>query len=282
MRGADLSAGIRPITDREFRRFRRFIYERAGIELAEHKKRLVEGRLHRRLRHYGLTTFDGYFALLSRDDQGREQQVAVDLLTTNETYFFREPAHFEYLRRQVLPAFRGRSFRAWSAACSSGEEVYTLAMVLAESLGTGDWRILGSDISERMLRTARTGLYPLQRTREIPRELLARYCLKGVRSQTGNLLMEQRLKERVEFRSINLKTLVAEPEVHDVVFLRNVLIYFDRATKQGVVQRILRSLKPGGLLFLSHVESLFGITDQVQTLGPSIYRKPGAVRAVAS
>ncbi len=270
----DYAVGVLPIRDDEFNRIRRFIYEHAGISLAPQKRQLVAGRLHKRVRHYGFKTYAEYFRYVSAKEGEAERQVLVDHLTTNETYFFREPAHFEFLSQTVLPAYRGRSFRAWSAASSSGEEVYTLAMVAAEALGQGDWEIHGSDISQRMLSACRAGLYPLERAKGIPTPLLKKYCLKGVRSQQGSLLMDPKLKQRVRFRYANLKAPLVDQTRYQVIFLRNVLIYFDVETKREVVQRVSSALAPGGYLFVSHVESLHGIVDHLETVKPSIFRRP--------
>jgi len=271
----DTAANVRPITNEEFNRFRRFIYDHAGISMTPQKRHLVAGRLLKRLRHYGMGTYGEYFRFISTSEGKEEHQVLVDLLTTNETYFFREEAHFAFLSEQILPAYRGRSFRAWSAACSSGEEVYTLAMVLAEALGQGDWEVHGSDISQRVLAAARAGLYPLERARGIPKPLLGKYCLKGVRSQAGQLLIDPRLKKRVRFRAVNLKAPLADQTRYQVIFLRNVLIYFDVPTKRDVVTRISGALEPGGYLFVSHVESLHGVVDHLDMVRPSVFRKPG-------
>ncbi len=270
----DIAGNVRPITDEEFSRFRSFIYEHAGIAMTPQKRQLVAGRLHKRLRHYGFNTYGEYFSLISRPEGQEERQVLVDHLTTNETYFFREPAHFDFLREHILPPYRGRAFRAWSAASSSGEEVYTLAMVMAEALGQGDWEVHGSDISQRMLEACRTGLYPLERARGMPRHLLNKYCLKGIRSQAGSLLIDPRLKQRTRFRQENLKTPLSDQTRYQVIFLRNVLIYFDMSTKRDVVTRVSGALEPGGYLFVSHVESLHGVVDHLEMVKPSIFRKP--------
>jgi chemotaxis protein methyltransferase CheR len=267
-----IDVNVRPITDDEFTRFRDFIYEHAGIALSPQKRQLVAGRLLKRVKHHGHGTYGDYFAYVMSSADPGETQMMVDCLTTNETYFFREPAHFDFLKRQILPAHRGRSFRVWSAACSSGEEVYTLAMVLAEQLGQGDWEVLGTDISRRVLDTARTGLYPMMRTSGIPGPLLSEYCLKGVRSHEGYLLIDPRLKQRVRFEPANLKTRIRDDSRFDVIFLRNVLIYFDLPTKQQVIDNVTARLKPGGHFFISHVESLQGIHHDMRQVGPSIFR----------
>lgn len=265
---------VKAITEEEFKKFRDFIYQHAGISMAPQKQQLVAGRLQKRLRHYGMQSYTEYLSLIEDPQHSQERQVMVDLLTTNETYFYREPAHFELLRKNILPAHRGRTFHVWSAASSSGEEAYTLAMVMADVLGMGDWEVMGSDISETVLEKARAGLYPLDRAQGLPAELLSKYCLKGVRSQSGYLLIEPRIKQRVRFQSINLMRSLPQLHLFDVVFLRNVLIYFDGPTKQKVVRRVIDRIKPGGYLFTSHVESLHGINDELQMLKPSVFLKP--------
>jgi len=266
--------GVKPITDREFNQFRRFIYEQAGIDLSPQKRHLVSARLHKRLNHYGLRSYGDYYNLVSAQGGDSERQILVDLLTTNETYFFREPPHFEFLRSEILPDFRRRPLRIWSAACSSGEEVYSLCMVLAETLGDSDWLVQGSDISQRMLVAARQAVYPMERGANIPKPLLQKYCLKGVRSQQGFFQVSGKLRDRTRFESINLQRFQASKPAFDVIFLRNVLIYFDTPTKRDVVARLARSLNPGGYFFVSHVESLHGIEGRLQMVRPSIFRQP--------
>ncbi|MGQ9659233.1 MAG: CheR family methyltransferase [Thermochromatium sp.] len=266
------------LKDCEFNRICRFIHEQAGINLAPHKRQMVSVRLQQRLRQLGVRSVTAYLDQVFESGQDHERQHLIDLLTTNETYFYREPAHFEYLREHVLPAYRGRDLQVWSAACSTGEEAYTLAMVLADALGLGAWHILGTDISRRVLEQARRAIYPLERARHLPRPWLERYCLKGVRSQAGNLLIDPRLKSRVTLEQHNLLQPRRDGERFDIVFLRNVLIYFDLPTKQRVIAHLFESIRPGGLLFISHVESLHGIETPLEMIRPSIFRRPSAPR----
>jgi len=265
------------ITDTEFCRFQRFIYEAAGITLSPAKKALVCGRLSKRLQAHELESFGAYFELLSSGRADDEVQTAVDLLTTNETYFFREPKHFEALRELATRA-RGQAqpFRVWSAASSSGEECYSIAMVLADCLDGSQttWDVVGSDISTRVLRRARTGHYPMERARNIPPAYLKRYCLRGQGEQDGTLLVERRLRAKVNFAQVNLNTELPRLGAFDVVFLRNVMIYFNGDTKRQVVARVLSLLKPGGHFFIGHSESLNDITTAVDQLAPSVYCKP--------
>jgi|TARA_Y100000310_G_scaffold335429_1_gene417482 chemotaxis protein methyltransferase CheR len=262
------------INDRELADIGQLLHKLTGISLAPRKKHLVAGRLNKRLRHYGLGNYNQYYELVTGQDNAAELQVMVDLLTTNETYFFREPTHFEFLKDTVLPKLRGGSLvRAWSAASSSGEEAYTLAMLLSENLGTMPWQILGSDISTDVLAVARNGIYSLERVRGLSKEMMKKHCLKGVRSQRGTFSIKRKLTNKVEFRQINLNHSLPSIGSFDIIFLRNVLIYFDMETKQQIVARVLRALKPGGYFFISHAESLHNISTEVQMVKPSVFRR---------
>jgi chemotaxis protein methyltransferase CheR len=265
-----------PITDKELAQFRRFIFDAAGITMSEQKKALVEGRLSKRLAAHGLESFGQYFNLLTSGSQPDEVQVAVDLLTTNETYFFREIKHFEFLRTQALAArARVQPFRVWSAASSTGEEAYSIAMVLADCMETTPWEVLGTDISTQVLKGATKALYTMDRGRHIPPEYLRRFCLKGSGEHQGKLLIERNLRSRVLFRYANLNVALPNLGQFDFIFLRNVMIYFSDDTKREVVARVLSALKPGGTFCVGHSESLNGITDAVSMVAPSIFRKAG-------
>lgn len=260
------------LQDNEFALFQKMIYETAGINMSPAKKALVSGRLAKRVKHYGLSSYNEYFQLIN-DASSHERQMAVDLLTTNETFFFREPRHFDFLRDNLLPTWKTGPRRIWSAASSSGEEAYTLAMVLAEHSPTNDWEIVGTDISTRIVERARTGHYPIERAKNIPQDYLSRHCLKGTGSQEGTFLISRKLRERVSFLHANLKDDLVKLGKFDVIFLRNVLIYFDVETKRHVVSRLQRQLKPGGYLIVGHSESLNGVTSELATVMPSVYMK---------
>ena len=273
--GGSAGSGTHAITDREFAKFKRFIFEAAGISLADSKKALVSGRLARRLQHHGLASYTDYFNLLSGGQAPDEVQTAVDLLTTNETYFFREPRHFDFLR-ELLGRFRagGRPYRVWSAASSSGEEAYSIAMMLADVLGDAPWEVIGTDISTRVVERARAGHYPRERGERIPKEYLKRFCLRGIGRREGTLLVNPALRARVRFMQANLNTRLPDLGTFDVVFLRNVLIYFDSDTKRAVVERVSAHLPHGGHLFIGHSETLNDLTSVVRPVSPAIYRKP--------
>ena len=267
---------MRTITDAELSQFQRFIFDQAGIALSAQKKALVMGRLGKRLAHHGLDTFGDYFQLLVSGQDPEEVQIAIDLLTTNETYFFREIKHFDFLREQAQAA-RGRSqpFRVWSAACSSGEEAYSIAMVLADCMGNAAWEIVGTDISTRMVQDAERALYTMDRARHVPPEYLRRYCLKGTAEYHGKLLIDRSLRSRVKFRYANLNVALPELGQFDLIFLRNVMIYFNNETKQQVVNRAATTLKPKGYFLVGHSETLNDVTQAVRPIAPAIYQKPG-------
>jgi len=263
------------ITEREFTQFQRFIYEAAGIFMANGKQALVSGRLAKRLAHYQLESYGDYLRLLESRAQPAELQVAVDLLTTNETYFFREPKHFALLRDLAIEAReRRQTMRVWSAASSSGEETYSIAMVMADVLGDAAWEVLGTDISTRVLERARCGHYPMERAAQMPQAYLKRFCLKGQGSEAGTMLIERPLRQRVQFRHLNLNEPLPKLGSFDVIFLRNVMIYFNLETKRQVVARLLAQLRPGGYFLIGHSETLNDINDTVTAVAPSIYRKP--------
>ncbi|WP_207060807.1 protein-glutamate O-methyltransferase CheR [Motiliproteus sp. SC1-56] len=264
------------ISQKEFDQFRQLIFEQAGITLSDAKKRLVVGRLGKRLRHYRLQSFGDYFnRLMSHQLEPQELQVVIDQLTTNETHFFREPAHFDFLREQVLaPLGPGRRIRVWSAASSSGEEAYSSAMVIHDRLGEGTWEVFGSDINRAILQRAQRAVYSMNVAHEIPEHYLKRYCLKGVRSQEGAFLIAPELRKHVRFEQVNLNAPLPNIGEFDVIFLRNVMIYFSLQTKQSVVARMLPKLKPGGYFIVGHSESLNGVTDSLELIRPTLYRKP--------
>lgn len=203
-----------------------------------------------------------------------ERQIAVDLLTTNETYFFREPKHFSFLEKEILPKWkRGKPLRLWSAASSTGEEAYSIAMLLDDMLGNKPWEIFGSDISSRVLQKARQGHYVQNRIDGIPQEFLRKYCLKGTGEHEGTLLIDKQIRQRVTFEPVNLKGPLGDVGMFDIIFLRNVLIYFDLETKRKIIKQLTEKLHPRGYLFIGHSESLKGIHDGLETVIPTVYRK---------
>jgi chemotaxis protein methyltransferase CheR len=262
------------LNDSEFQQFQTWLYVTAGINLSPAKKVLVAGRLAKRLKHYNLSSYGDYFQFISHKANTVELQVALDLLTTNETHFFREPKHFDFLRLQILPKVQpGKLFRVWSAACSTGEEPYSLAMTLANGLLESQWEVIASDISARVLAKARSGRYAMERAHNIPKPLFAKYCNKETDAQQGTFQIENSLLNSVQFLQINLNKVLPKIGEFDTIFLRNVMIYFDIETKRQVIARMLPLLKPEGIFIVSHSESLNGITHNLKLLTPSVYRK---------
>jgi chemotaxis protein methyltransferase CheR len=264
------------INDAEFKRFSGLIYDIAGITLTDAKKVLLTGRLSKRLTALGLGNYTQYFKYVTDGAHDEELQFMVDLLTTNETYFFREPQHFDFLKQIVPSALKqGHMYRVWSAAASNGAEAYTIAMILADKLGVdGAWEILGTDISNSMLEQARSGHYRIAEAEKIPREYLKKYCLKGKGAQEGTFLIDKKLRQHVSFEQLNLNVEgMKKIGDFDVIFLRNVLIYFDIPTKQRVVANLIPCLKNDGYFIVGHAESLNGITDSLKSVEPTIYRR---------
>jgi chemotaxis protein methyltransferase CheR len=265
-----------PLSDLAFRRIRQFFFRHSGIDLPESKRHLVAGRLRGRLASLGLDCYEAYFALIGQADQAAERQFLIDALTTNETYFFREPQHFQLLAREILPSLAGRRPRLWCAAASSGEEPYSLAMVLSDQLGPDNWELLASDLSSRTLQRAASGLYPMQRLEQFPEAYLKRFCLKGHGEYAGQLLIRRELRERVQLRQHNLMDSARDLGKFDVIFLRNVMIYFNLEVKRRVMAQLLPQLNPGGWLILGHAESLFGVDTPLIPISPSVFRLPKA------
>jgi chemotaxis protein methyltransferase CheR len=263
------------LTDAEFAEVRAMAMRLAGISLNSGKKALVVGRWGKRLAHHGFTTFRQYLDLLQDSGSGNELQISLDLLTTNETYFFREPQHFDFIRKEILPQFApGNRLRIWSAACSSGEEPYSVAMLLTAELAHANWEVWGSDISTRVLETARGGLFEMARAEHIPAEYKRRFCLKGTGPHEGKILLDGALMARVQFRQVNLNETLPGLGQFDVIMLRNVMIYFDTETKSRIIERLIPRLNPGGYFLIGHCDTLHGVPHGLTTIKPSIYRKP--------
>jgi chemotaxis protein methyltransferase CheR len=264
------------VSDGDMLLFQQLFKQHIGLHLPVSKKALLQSRLGGRMHELGIERLSQYHALIAADEGAEERQRAIDLITTNETYFFREQSHFDFLDDELLPAWAGaRSLRVWSAASSTGEEAYTLAMLLDQHRPNGNWSVFASDISTRVLSFARRALYPMARAQNIPRSYLRRYCLCGTGEYEGHLLVDAALRRKVEFAQRNLASLDAfDDGMFDLIFLRNVIIYFDFPTKIKVLGDVLERLRPGGYLVVGHSESLHGMNLELEMHSPSIYRKP--------
>ena len=267
---------MQAMSDDTYRCITDLMYSSIGLSFNESKKPLVTSRLASRIERLGLDGFEDYFALIAGTQDGGEFQMAVDLLTTNETYFFREPAHYELLERE-LTATKPRSLAVWSAASSFGDEAYSTAMLLAEMEQKGrigsDWQILGTDISDRVLRSAGAAVYPVDRLRNVSPERLKRYCLRGDGESEGLVQIQPALRKHVRFGQLNLCEPIEGLGPFDVVFLRNVLIYFDVPTKRAVVDRVLTQLRPDGLFFIGTAEGRVPCDTPLKPLAPGAFRK---------
>ncbi len=256
----------------EFNRFRSLFQQKLGIHLPDVKSSLVSTRLWKRLRHHKLNSYSEYYELINAAGHEKELNLALDIITTNETYFFRDPVHFNFLRDSVLPGLaRQEKVRLWSAACSTGEEVYTLAMVLADK-HRGHWEIHASDINQSVLEKAHRAIYLDQRTENIPLDYRRRFCRKGIGAYENHLRIEPSLRSRVKFQRLALHESLPEIGAFDVIFLRNVMIYFDLDVRTDVVARICKLLKPEAYLFVGLSESLRDLEHGLQQIQPGIYR----------
>ena len=253
-------------------RVQTFMREQAGVVIADSKRPMVNARLHRRLTECGFDNFSTYLNFALEDPQ--ESKEVIHLLTTHETYFFREKHHLDMLREYVR-ARPAQATRVWSAACSSGEEAFSAAMVLCDELGMHrSWSVLGSDVSEPVVEKARRGVYPLQRLEHMDPQFLHRFCQEGRGNSQGLMRVRQEIRDRVEFRTINLLGFLPGMEPFDAIFLRNVLIYFTVPDQKRVIESVSRFLKPDGLLLLGKAEMLRGTPcPGLRRDGPSVWRR---------
>lgn len=262
------------LTDHDLNRIIKMFHEASGIELSEKKRNLICGRLNGRLRSLSLKNYQEYISFIENKKNEVEFNLFVDLLTTNETYFFREPKHFDMLANFLDQWDEGRPPEIWSAACSSGEEPYTLAMLMYERFGAKPWKIKATDLSGRVLKIAKQGLYPDSRCKGIPLDLLKKYCLKGNDEYSGYILMDDLLRSRIEFSKHNLLSATRFDKKFDYIFLRNVLIYFDKEKKTKIVKNVTSNLNSNGYLFVGHSESLNGVVDFLEPYKTSVYKLP--------
>jgi chemotaxis protein methyltransferase CheR len=271
------------ISEAAYRFIADMVYEHSRIRLGADKQALVTGRLAKRLRALQLDSFEDYCRHLRSAAGANELGPLVDLISTNHTNFFREIQHLDFLRDRVLPELMPRvvkhreTFRVWSAACSSGEEPYTIAIVLAEYArqhGQFAWQIEASDISARILERAQTAIYTADRVKMPQPEWLSRYFQKGVGEYEGSFRVKESLRQAVTFHRLNLLQ-AGYPVVpnQQVIFCRNVMIYFDTATQQELVTKLICQLAPGGYFIIGHSESLLGVKHALKSIGTGIYRK---------
>ena len=264
------------LRDIDFEKISRLVYEQCGIHLHEGKRELVKARLGKRLREGSFKSFADYYHYVTTGAGTDELIIMIDSISTNLTYFFREESHFAKLK-QILPQlWDGRArLQIWSAGCSTGEEAYTLAIVAKETLGASmsTVSILATDISTRVLKTAGSGIYPEDRIKRIPNNILKKYFQYGTGQSAGYCKIKKEIRDLIEFRRFNLMHPVPSDFRFQIIFCRNVMIYFDKKTQNDLINRFYDALTKGGYLFVGHSESLTGLNHAFQYIEPSIYKK---------
>ncbi len=280
----DVVNGSLQISDTEFQKFRDLVYQRAGINLHQGKKQLVQARLSKVLRQEGLHSFHDYYELVLNDKTGNKLVDLLDRISTNHTYFFREKDHLDYLSdtiiRNILKSGKGngaQEIRLWSAGCSSGEEPYSIALKILEDGGLPagtKLKILATDLSTKVIEAASRGVYREDKLRNITPGMKRKYFQKGKGRSEGFYRVIQPVRDLITFRKFNLMDQFPFRRKFDVIFCRNVMIYFDRETQQRMVNKFTQFIKPGGYFIVGHSESLSGITHKLQYIVPTIYRAP--------
>jgi len=264
------------LTQRQFKKIGELIYNLCGIDLKNGKEALVRARLAKRVRALRMGSIKEYIEYIESDNGPEELSLMVDAMTTNKTSFFREVAHFDYLGNEILPGLRAQKMRFWSAACSSGEEPFSLAIFLREKIpdiDSKDVLILATDISSKMLETARKAIYREEVLRDIPRPLLTKYFIKLREGQPYMRQVKDNVRAMVRLAWLNLMDPWPMKGPFNVIFCRNVMIYFDSPTQQRLVNRFWGLLEPGGYLFVGHSEGLSSISHKFKYVRPATYRK---------
>ncbi len=266
---------VRPLAPQEFEQIRQLAHRTFGLDLKPGKEELVSARLRRLVRGGGFRSFQDYYRSVVQDRTGDSLLAMIDALATNHTSFLREPDHFQFLRDQVIPGMGTRDpIEVWSAACSTGEEVWTLAMVLNEAVPHRRVRITASDISNKALTFAQRAVYPVDRCQGVSAALLGRYFTMEGRPPVSYQIASA-VRAQAVFRRVNLVESYSWPHPFPIIFCRNVMIYFDRETQERVIERLSQHLEPGGYLFVGHAESLTRVSHSLEYVRPAVYRKPG-------
>ncbi|MBW1856828.1 MAG: protein-glutamate O-methyltransferase [Deltaproteobacteria bacterium] len=271
------------LKDSEFEKFSRYVYNKCGINLHDGKKELVKARLGKILRQRDFRSFSQYYDYVLNDKSGHELILLLDSISTNLTYFFRESQHFDFLRTKALPeimnskaSLEDNNLRVWSAGCSSGEEAYSIAIAISEILHNREkWqiKILATDLSTKVLATANTGIYEKKKIDSVPHELRRRYFQKGDNRWKGYFRVKQEVRKKISFERLNFMEEFYFNVPFDVIFCRNVMIYFDNPTKEALIGKFFQNLSNGGYLFAGHAESLTGLKHPFKYIQPSVYQK---------
>ncbi|ORC37177.1 hypothetical protein B4O97_03020 [Marispirochaeta aestuarii] len=281
MQQGNTLAPLPGLSSKDFLRIKTYVEKNLGIRLPAAKQVMVESRLRKHIIRLGKSGFSDYCDFLFDSNEGKKHiQEFVDLITTNKTDFYREPGHFDFLSSSVLTKFSaasGEVFRIWSCGCSTGEEPYTIAMVMEEYFRQNRrfvYEIFASDISSRVLENARSGIYEYPRIENLPMDLIKRYFLKSRDSARSQVRIKPELRGKIRFYQLNLLSeKYPLPKNLDVIFFRNVMIYFEKPTQQKIISKLCEHLKPGGYLFLGHSESLTGIETDLHNVAATVYKK---------
>ena len=271
---------IRPMNTREFANIRQLAYDTCGIDFTESKKDMVASRLDRTLRKLNLSSYEEYYLHVRDDASGMALREFIDALATNHTNFLREADHFAFLRSKFgRITLRGRPIHIWSAACATGEEPYSIAMTLLDQRRhevIPGFQILATDISTRALAAARSGVYARERLRELPPGWPTEFFETGSGRWSGWMKVRKSVRDTIRFERFNLLERAADFGAFDIIFCRNVMLYFDRSTQEGIVNRMAERLNPGGFLLTGHTESLMGIRHPLSYIQPSVYQRTPA------
>jgi len=268
--------GALKISSRDFQHLSSLVRERFGLVLEPSKELMVTARLSKRLRELNYGSFSEYYRHVTSDASGTALRDMVDALTTKFTSFFREPEHFELLRSVAPDPGLADPVRVWSAACATGEEPYSIAITLLETLGNPparDIEILASDVSSRALQRASEGLYQAEQVATVPKPLARKYFLKGEGKWSGWFRVKPEVRRLIEFRQINLMDALPSQMPFSVIFCRNVMIYFDRDGQESVVNRLVPFIEPNGYLFIGHAEGLAGVRHPLRYIQPAVYKR---------
>lgn len=266
-----------PLNDEEFKYISKTVYDYAKINLTEKKRALIVSRLSKRIRFLKLNGFSEYIDYLQNDHTGNEFQNMVDSLSTNFSLFFREPHHFDFLKSTVFKVLEKKELNIWSAASSTGKEIYSIIMTIREYESQNGlklkYNLFASDISRQVLEEASKGVYPLSDVEKVPKEILKKYFLRGTGDSSDMVKIKKELIRKIKFFLLNLMDKRYQLPAMDVIFLRNAIIYFDLETKKELIERLHSYIKPGGYLIIGHSESLSGISDKFKLIGKTIYKR---------
>lgn len=283
-KGATLLPQIGPIlSSRDFENFRKLAYDKFGLNLTDSKHELVAARLSKKLREMKIPTYSAYYEHVMADRTGESLIALIDALSTNHTFFLREAAHFDFLRSVVLPKLRDRPrVNVWSAPCSTGEEPFSIAITLLEAFGMPprpDVQILATDISTRALATAQRGIYSRERVRSMPPAMIKKYF---VEAGPAAVQVRPEMRRLMEFARVNLVEPLTEKRTFPIIFCRNLMIYFDKATQERLVTQLTERLEPGGYLLIGHSESLMGASHALEYIQPAVYRRSDGLKSAGA